>query len=91
MFLFCFLITAALIFLFFVFFAFSNNRFCFLRARQEEHGEDLSQGERGIPRWHCVSSLSESRRGVCDVKFSPLHLGLQIAAASEDGYETLLE
>lgn len=36
-------------------------------------------------RWHQKATLSDSRRPVRDIEFAPNHLGLRLAAASQDG------
>jgi len=42
-------------------------------------------------RWQNKAQLSESKKAVNDVKFSPRHLGLKLASASADGYVRIYE
>mmetsp|Transcript_38402 Transcript_38402/g.96614 ORF Transcript_38402/g.96614 Transcript_38402/m.96614 type:complete len:331 (+) Transcript_38402:165-1157(+) len=45
----------------------------------------------GKSRWVLVATLSDSRDSVTDIKFSPKHLGLKLAAPSADGYVRVYE
>ncbi len=42
-------------------------------------------------RWQKKAQLSDSKKSVNDVKFSPRYLGLKIAAASADGMVRIYE
>ncbi|KAG1681672.1 Nucleoporin SEH1 [Nymphon striatum] len=57
----------------------------------EEHVGDKSFAERSQCHWIKRASFVDSRTSVTDVKFSPKHLGLQLATCSADGILRIYE
>jgi len=64
----------------------SDDKTVHIREEQEENPGGTQKS-----RWTKKATLSDSKDAVRDVKFSPRHLGLKLAAASADGYVRIYE